>query len=418
MTVTEEEWVRDYALLALRLDRRVAGSGGATMLIYRGPDEWRAGVEAEEPPPAGRLTADADRLLDELPFEAARARYLAAQVRAMRAVAGRLAGARPPLGEYARACLGVDVEWVAEEQFEAAHARLDAALPRSGGSLAARLRAWQDRHRLPSAEMGRLPELVGRAVAETRARTGALVALPPDEVVDCRVVPQAHYLAAGHHHGGRRSTIFINGGLPFNLADLLYVVAHEGHPGHIAESVLKEIHLLDAQGRTDHWVRFMLSPSFVLSEGLGLHAQSLVFPGDQAQAWLADNVLAERGVRPDGSDFAAVHEARNALWGAWANAAHLVAEGRPEAEIAAYLARWALLDETETGAALASIGAPGMSLYVFGYHHGWRLLESWLDSTDRAHRVRRLLTEQLLPADLQAESPRNGTPARHRAERG
>ncbi|MFC9970940.1 hypothetical protein ACFVH6_08570 [Spirillospora sp. NPDC127200] len=156
------------------------------------------------------------------------------------------------------------------------------------------------------------------------------------------------------------------------------------------------------QGRLDHQVRFMLGPSFVVSEGLGLHAQDIVFPGDQAQAWLADNVLAEYGVPPDGSDFAAIHRVQNVLFGAWANAAFLTAEGHPDTELAAYLSRWALLSDAEAGAALSSLRATGMALYVLGYFHGWRLLDSWLAAPDRNARVRRLLTEQLLPADLES----------------
>ena len=87
----------------------------------------------------------------------------------------------------------------------------------------------------------------------------------------------------------------------------------------------------------------MISPQFVVSEGLGLHAQEIAFPGDEAQRWLTDEILSPLGIAPDGSDFAAIHDARNALWGAWGNAALLAAEGRPDAEIADYLTRWALL---------------------------------------------------------------------------
>ncbi|WP_412515476.1 hypothetical protein K8Z49_26085 [Actinomadura madurae] len=54
--------------------------------------------------------------------------------------------------------------------------------------------------------------------------------MPDDEDVDCQVVPDAHFQAAGHYAGGRKSTIFINGGIPFNLADLLHVVSHDLHP--------------------------------------------------------------------------------------------------------------------------------------------------------------------------------------------
>jgi len=41
-----------------------------------------------------------------------------------------------------------------------------------------------------------------------------------------------------------------------------------------------------------------------------------------------------------------------------------------------------------------------MRAYVLGYFHGWRLLRHWLDHPDRLARVRRLLTEPVLPADL------------------
>lgn len=144
--------------------------------------------------------------------------------------------------------------------------------------------------------------------------------------------------------------------------------------------------------------RFML-PSFVVSEGVGLHALELIFPDDEAQVWLANNVFPDYGIEPDG-DLAAIHEARNMLWGVWANAALLADEGRSEEDVAGYMSRWALLGEQEVGPALASLRAPGMEVYVLAYYHGWRLLRTWLDAGDRQERVRRLLTEQVLPADL------------------
>lgn len=88
------------------------------------------------------------------------------------------------------------------------------------------------------------------------------------------------------------------------------------------------------------------------------------------------------------------------LWGAWGNAAILAAEGSPDAEIADYLTRGAMLTEAETAWALEALRAPSMGAYVLGYFHGWRLLRSWLDHPDRQARLQRLLTEPVLPADL------------------
>ncbi|MFI7640240.1 hypothetical protein [Nonomuraea sp. NPDC049400] len=363
------EWHKDYEMLALGINRL-----GGGVLIYRGS------VRADTPSTAGELAEQADRLLESAPSP-----YLAAQVRAMRAVARRLDGERLPLAEYARECLGLEPRWLPESVFEEAHAELDAALPRTSGSLADRLQAWQAAHTLQPIE--RLPDLVARAVAETRARTGAIIPLP-DEVVECRLVEGVPFHAAGDYEGGLKSTIHINKAIPFNLADLLYVVAHEGHPRHIVESLFKE----------DLRVRFMPSPPFVLSEGLGLLAEEILFPGDEAQVWLNRHIFPEFGIRPDGSDFAAIHHAKNVLWGVWGNAAFLADEGAGDVELAGYLMRWALYSEEEAALALGGILSPSpMRPYIFGYFHGWDLLRPWVTGPDR---VRRLLTEQLLPADV------------------
>ncbi|MCK2220568.1 hypothetical protein MF672_043215 [Actinomadura sp. ATCC 31491] len=210
----------------------------------------------------------------------------------MRAVARRLGGDRSPLAEYARECLGLEPRWLPEQVFEQAHAELDAAPPKGPGSLGGRLRAWQAAHTLEPIE--RLPELVSLAVAEARARTtAAVVPLPEGEVVACRLVEGVPCHAAG---------------------------AYEGHPGHIAESVLKE---LGPAGREDQRVRFMVSPSFV-----------------------------------------------NVLWGVWGDVALLADEGRREGELGACLARWALYSEEAVAMALPLLRPSPSSPYGFGYFQG------------------------------------------------
>ncbi|QFY08137.1 hypothetical protein GBF35_16910 [Nonomuraea phyllanthi] len=367
------DWDRDYDMLAFGISRL-----GGGVLIHRGS------TPAEVPSAPQALAEQADRLLGSAP-----APHLAAQVRAMRAVARYLGGERLPLAEYARECLGLEPRRLPESVFEEAHEELAAALPGASGSTADRLRAWQAAHTLEPIE--RLPGLVADAVAETRARTRAIVPLP-DEVVECRLVEGVSFHAAGEYEGGLKSTIHINRAIPFNLADLLYVVAHEGHPGHIAESMLKES--ASTEGLR---ARFMPSPPFVLSEGLGLLAEEILFPGDEAQVWLNRHIFPKVGFRPDGSDLAAIHHAKNVLWGVWGNAAFLADEGASDAELVGYLTRWALYSEEEAASALGLLRPSPMSPYVFGYFHGWELLRPWVTGHDR---VRRLLTEHLIPASI------------------
>lgn len=387
-----QEWLQAYALLVLRLDRVLAGAGRGWVVDYFGPDAWRAAVAEEEPRPARRLVDDAEELAEDVPFSGPRRGYLAAHLRALRALARRECGVRVPMPDLIRDCLGIEVGMVPEAVFEQAHDELDRALPKTAGPLADRLRSWRAAHSLPVERLDELPDLVARAVAECRARTQErIVPLPEGERVGCELLHGVGFVGVGDHRGGLDSAILLNGDRPFNLADLLYVVAHEGHPGHIAEQVLKEIHLAD-RGHLEQRVRFAPAPPFVLSEGLALHAQAVLFPGDEAQAWLTDTVLAPRGIGSDGSDFAAVHRARNALFGVQHNAVLLLDDGREVAEVADYLARWGvgMVESTDPG------GLDG-NPYLSAYYHGWRLLDTRLGSTDL---VRRLLTEQVLPADL------------------
>ncbi len=159
------------------------------------------------------------------------------------------------------------------------------------------------------------------------------------------------------------------------------------------------LHRLPRQGRREGPPRHLAAAGWI-SEGLGLHAQDIIFPEDQAQAWLTDTVLASHRIPPDGSDFATIHHVQNVLWGAWGNAAFLAADHHPDTEIAEYLLRWALLTEAETQWTFDFLKTPGMNTYVLAYFHGWRLLQAWLNHPARTERVRRLLTEPLLPADL------------------
>ncbi|QYN40238.1 hypothetical protein K1T35_14315 [Pseudonocardia sp. DSM 110487] len=329
--------MRSYATLALRIDRHLDG----TALIYDGPAEWRAAVAAEEPVPPATLADECEALRQDIPVDGERGTFLAAQLTAMHATARRLTDEGIPFAEHARRCLGVPIEPTPEDLLADAHSRLATALPPGSGSLAEQLHAWQQTHMVPA---DHVPELVRRAMAETVARTRAIVALPGEIHLDVRLDAGPH---RGHYAGGNRGTLHVSDAQPFNGADLLSVVAHEGFPGH------------------------------------------------EAQHWLA----AELGIAVDG-DLAAIHDARNALWGAWGNAALLTDAGRPDAEVADHLTRWALLTDAETAWALDFLRSPAMRTYVLGYVHGWQLLRRWLDHPDRNARVRRLLTEPVLPADL------------------
>ena len=164
-------WTRDYVLLTLRTAKAVeARTGDGWMLDYYGPPEWKALVEAEEPRTGGALVEGVRELEESLSgegFEARRTRYLGKHLRALETVARRLAGERLSLREQAAGCFDIDVGWVPETTFGAAHALYDEALP-GGGDVRERLRRWKVRHELAPEKAALLPELVERAAREGR----------------------------------------------------------------------------------------------------------------------------------------------------------------------------------------------------------------------------------------------------------
>ncbi|CAG7658988.1 hypothetical protein ACFQI7_36750 [Paenibacillus allorhizosphaerae] len=391
-----QEWFHAYAMLALRINRLVSESSGGTILIFHGPDAWRRAAEEEQLVSAEQLASEAERIMQEIPFEHRRATYLTGQLRAMSSVARRLAGETLPLSKYADQCLGFTPEWLSETLFKEAHAELDEALPKSGGTLASRLQGWQASYVLNQKKQ--LFNVIERAVTEVRRRTNAILPLPENETIDCQRTDNPYMLAGGLYRGELRSTLFVNDSLPFILADLLYVVAHECYPGHIAESVLKDVHLVRKKGFMEQQVQFMLSPQFVIMEGLGLLAEELIFPGDEAQTWLTENIFKPLNIPEVGGNIAVVHHAKNVLWGVWANAALMADEGGTDEEVRDYLAQWALLHGQELESALAiAKGGP----YIFCYYYGWKMLRDWIQLPQRNdEQMRRIFTEQLLPEDI------------------
>ncbi|WP_378733792.1 hypothetical protein [Nocardia brasiliensis] len=377
--------LREYALLALRIDRLVTEHPSGTWILdYRGPDRWRAEVAAEPLPNPADLVRRAEDLVAAVTDDVA----LTEQIGALHTMARQLSGEKLSLPEQVRGMLGIEVDWIPDERFDEAYQLLDEGLPGTKGSLAQRMQAWRASHSLPPGRTERLSELVQRAVTETITRSATLFPLPENIEVTLEFAPGPF---RGLYRGDTQGTLFIDPQLPFNLADLFYVVAHEAFPGHICEFMIKQRHLAD---RPDIQTRFMPSPAYVVSEGLGLHAQQLLFPDDQAQSWLLDNV---DELQPDSSDYAKIHHARNILWGAYCNAAFLVARQQPWSAVRTYLADTAFLADDELAFLEGMYGTPFLEPYIFTYYHGYRLLQPHLPDQ---HFLRRVLTEQLPVSSL------------------
>lgn len=398
----DSDWLRDYMLLALRLNKLIAlHTHDTSLLDYYGPPEYQVQVDHEPVPAATRLVDDAQCLRETVgdSFPPPRATYVGKLVSALELVSRRVAGEQIALREQARCCFDLHVEYVPETTFAEAHALYNEALP-GRDSLEQRLHRWHAHYTLPRGRAHVLPRLIQRALDEARRRTNALIDLPGADQVTIEPIHDQPVRAMAHYLGNARSRVLINPDYPFNLADLLYIVCHEAYPGHIAELLLKEEYLIRQQGYREQQVSFLLTPPFVISEGIALWAHELVFPNEEASRWLEHHIYPEAGIVPDGSQLHQVHRATDLLWGVRCNAALMLDEGHTSTQVMRYLMDYALLDQAAAQRALQALQRPFCEAYIFTYWHGRQLLAPWLQGPARSTMIARLLTEQILPSDL------------------
>jgi len=400
---------RDYILLALRLEQHIPGLVDG----YFGPAALKGQVDMEQLAAPERLRDDAAalrlRLRSEV-SEADRRAYLDVQLVALETQAAALAGETLPYLEYVTRCFDHTPAWIADDQFDAAGARIDELLP-GDGSFADRLAEWDAALEIP---VDRLPTVLDWLVARFRQAAAAQFALPAGEDVRVSLVRDQPWSAYNWFQGGRRSRIDVNTDLPVRASSLPRLVAHEAYPGHHLEHASKEAELVDRQGRLESSILLINTPDCLISEGLGDLGLQFALPADQHAELLVE--LFERAVlavardpaaaRATAERAAAIEAHRVTLASIGGNAALLRhVHGHSHDEVVAYVRDVGRVSPAKAEKRLEFIEHPLWRTYIFVYAEGEALLERWVDAVpvgERATRFGRLLREQLTPAAVRS----------------
>jgi hypothetical protein len=381
-----------YVELGLRLGRHLDGLVDA----YFGPPEIAARIEDEELRPPAELARDASDLLESLDgFEESRRRWLRDQLVGLETVARKLAGEEIPYHEEVERCYGVRPERVPEEKLEEAHRKLEDVLPGSG-TLSERYQAWREAGAIPA---DKLSAVIESLIEEVRARTSALLGLPDGEAVVVEYVTDEPWSAFNYYEGGLRSRVAVNTDVPITPAFVAHLISHETYPGHHTEKAWKELLLVRERDQLEETILMIGAPQSTVAEGIATLAPEIVL-GDEEQDVAAEH-LAAAGVAYDPEVGRAVNEAARPLRFVRTNAALMVhADGVSEDDTLAYLMHWGLISEQRAEQALRFMTHPVWRSYGTTYTDGYRLSSAFVDG-DPA-RSKRLLTEQLTPADLKA----------------
>lgn len=372
-----------YLELCLRLGRHVDGLVDS----FFGPPEIAERVDAEPLREPAELVADAEALLDENDRA-----YLEAQLVGLATVARKLAGEQIPYADEVERCYGIRPQRVPEEQFEAAHRALDDALP-PGGSLAERYQRWREGD---AVQVDRLPGVLQALTESLRERTRERFGLPEGEDARLDFVTDEPWAAYNYYLGELTSRVAVNTDVSLNASFVADLMAHELYPGHHTEHAWKEAVLYRGQGRLEEGALMIGVPQSLIAEGIaGLAIDMVVEDHDL----FAAEVLSEFGIAYDAEAGHRIREARQPLERVVGNAALLLHEdGASTGEAQAYLERWGLVSEKRARHNVEFITHPIWRSYITTYADGYYLCRDWVDG-DPA-RFKRLLTEQLTPADL------------------
>ena len=397
--------IREYLLLGLRFDRIEEGYVDS----FTGDVSLRRQVAGEPAPEPAALAAGAERLLAELPqvprsgdFSDQRADFIAAHLRALAFSARKFAGEQVGFVDEVRHYFDVDISRGDEEAYRTAHVRIDEVLGGSG-PLAERMETVRRADELPPE---RLQEAIAAFSSALRDVVRATYPLPDAETVVYEVVTDKPWSGFNYYEGDYRSRVAVNADVKQQMSHLPALIAHESYPGHHTEHCRKEAGLVAGLGHAEQTIFLVNTPQCLMAEGLAdlaLHAAVGAGWGRWAQ-----EIYADLGLRFDGERAEALAAARTGLAGVRQDAALMLHDEHRDADdVAVFLKRWLLVDDTRARQMLRFLSSPLWRAYTSTYVEGYRLLRAWLDErpdgVGLTGRFGRLLDEPLIPSALRAE---------------
>ena len=371
---------------------------------YYGPAAW---AEAAKAHPRGVPQIELDaaallRTLDTAPAEgidAARKRFLAAQLRALSTRAAMKQGAHFSFADEAAALFGVRPVLKPLVGYAAVLRRIDRIVPGTG-PLAVRVAAFRKRHEIPPAK---LAAVIEASIAECQARTAAHLALPKEETFELALVTGKPWGGYNWYQGNYKSLIQVNTDLPVRVGDAVGLGCHEGYPGHHVYNVLLERNLTKGRGWVEFSVYPLYSPQSFIAEGSANYGIDLAFPGDEKIRFEQAKLYPIAGLDPKTAPaLAALAKAMRKLAGASYTIADAYLAGRISRDAAkALVERYQLADPRRAEQSLKFIDT--YRSYIINYGLGRDMVAAHIERSAPAGRWQRmeaLLSEPTLPDDL------------------
>jgi hypothetical protein len=257
----------------------------------------------------------------------------------------------------------------------------------------------------------RLPTIIDWVAAELRSEAAAIWSLPDGEELSFSMVRDQPWAAYNWYDGNLKSRVEVNTDLPMRAQALALTLAHETFPGHHMEHSWKEARLYRERGYGEASAMLINTPESYISEGLAEVGAWLLNDEARFQELLL-GICERAGIALTSDDAPRewrTSRALHRLRGAGGDAAlQLHVAKRSRDDVVRFLEQDALSTHERALKTLEFIEHPLWRTYVFCYADGERLLTRWVESAGdesaRQARFFRLLTEQITPSGVAAES--------------
>lgn len=396
-------WIKEYILLALRIDELFRKSGDFFIDSYSRPVDLSEIVEKERCKSISDLMRDTSKLIQTLPqqnFEKQRWEFLKKQVRAMEMALRILNREKVSFDEQVKSCLDIELKWVPEEYFEQGIELYNQGLP-GKGDIFNRFDSWNNRNICSSQNRNERRLIINSAIDEVRRRTKKIIDLPEDEEIKLEMVSGKNFGASTTYLGKYSSLVQINEDIPLNVFYLLPIISHELYPGHHTEFCMKDIEYIHNLNYPEHQIYITFSPQLVISEGLAEMAFDIIFTPEEAAKWMVENVYNRLGIKIDDVNLAYLFRAAriNSLDQISGNASIMLNDGCTEEQVKKYIKKYTLQSDEMINHVVNRLKKSILSrIYSFSYSGGKLIIRKLMDKQEKKEEIfKGLLIERSFP---------------------
>ena len=248
----------------------------------------------------------------------------------------------------------------------------------------------------------RLLELYQKFIqlAKTRTKEMFPYLLPDNEKIEITEVKNQNWFMYCLYEGNYTSNIEVNTSTHHYWTHLLYDACHEGYPGHHTERSVREKLLYRKKGYFESSILLIYSPEMVISEGIGVTAENVMFtPTESIRSLIEcmqpvpineasiDTLIGQSEIRMGYRRFES-NLAYNKYVNKW-----------DDKKLIEYAKFFKVIPFTSIKAHLKFISDKLWAPYIMAYQ-GERLITEKYGIQPSPKDFRRLLTEQTLPSDL------------------